>query len=76
MTPPDREALERIVGAVLDGSSAQQDLPVVAAGSFGEVGWHGRQVRRRIRSPLQMLRDEKGGGVDSRSHSRIRPVPS
>jgi hypothetical protein len=40
------------------------------------VGGSSRQVRRRSRSPLQMLRSANGRGVDSRSQSRIRPVPS
>jgi hypothetical protein len=44
-----------------------------ASGVFHQLDHH---VRRRRRSPLQMLRDENAGGVVSRSHSLIRPVSS
>ena len=51
-------------------------LAPAAAGAAHVMRRAGRQVRRRSRSPLQMLRDAKGSGVDSLSQSRMRPVPS
>ena len=62
----------------MDPARPVDSEPIVTIRSAPSTGRSSgeRQVRRRIRSPLQMLREEKGGGVDSRSQSRIRPVPS